>query len=185
MSRCPFCFKAQDGRAPCLECTEKRRWHIRKAAALNYSGPVHTLVKRLKYGQMSYLAKTAAAFMFVQFAQLKWELPDVIVPVPRHVWFQGSNHAALIAKELGKKLGVIVAPVVKRRLGDPAQAKLSKIEREMAEAETYYLKQKEEVFGKTLLLVDDVMTTGTTLSHTIETVKEGAPKKLYALTLAR
>jgi len=155
------------------------------ASALDYIGPVQTVVKKLKYGRMPYLAKTAAAFMLMQFEKMGWECPDMIVPVPRRLWFQGTNHAALLAKAFATHLKVDVHSYVGRRVGDLSQARLTQEQREHLSSSSFYLKKRATVVGKILLLIDDVASTGTTLRHTAEALKEGLPKKIYALTFAR
>jgi len=158
---------------------------VRIASALDYVDPVQTVVKKIKYGRMPYLAKTAAAFMLMQFEQLGWESPDIIVPVPRRLWFQGTNHASLLAETMAKHLDVDVRSCVRRRIGDLSQARLTQEQREQLSSESFYLKKQAAVEDKTVLLIDDVMTTGTSLRHTAEALKEGFPKKMYALTFAR
>ncbi|MCH9627235.1 MAG: hypothetical protein S4CHLAM2_08700 [Chlamydiales bacterium] len=185
MARCPFCFRETEARRACIECLAKKRWHIPVASALDYTGPVRTLVKNLKYGQMPYLAKTAASFLLLQLEQMGWESPDLIVPVPRRVWLQGSNHATVLAKELAKLLQTDVSSCVGRHLGDLSQARLVRMQRERVGAARFYLKKRASLREKSVLIVDDVATTGTTLRHTSEIVKEGCPKKIYALTLAQ
>src|SRR5271156_2332914 len=78
-SRCPYCFEENMGNRPCPECVQKKRWHVKMASACDYLGAVSSLVKKLKYGQMPYLAKTGAAFMVAQFFRLKWPTPHLIV----------------------------------------------------------------------------------------------------------
>ncbi len=152
---------------------------------MDYASPVCTVVKKMKYGGIPYLAKTAAAFMLLQFERLGWETPDFIVPVPRRLWLKGTNHAELLAKRLAWYMKREVRVFVGRRIGDLAQARLNRELRESVLESGFYLKKRAEVEGKTLLLIDDVMTTGTTLRLTAEALEEGFPKKIYALTFAR
>ena len=128
-SRCPYCFAENDGRRPCSECVQKKRWHVHIASACDYLGAVTSLVKKLKYGRMPYLAKTGSAFMLTQLFRLDWKTPDLIIPVPRRHWFQGMNHAELLASALAKSLQVDCEPIIKRKAGDFSQARLSKEQR--------------------------------------------------------
>ena len=116
-SRCPYCFAENDGRRPCPECVQKKRWQLKMASALDYLGAVSSLVKQLKYGRMPYLAQTGGQFLVAQFFRLKWPLPDMIVPVPRRHWFQGVNHALLLSQCLARSLGIPCRPLVKRKSG--------------------------------------------------------------------
>lgn len=123
--------------------------------------------------------------MVMQFDRLGWETPDLIVPVPRRLWFQGTNHARLLAKAFAKLVKREVLPCVGRRIGDLSQAGLNREACEDPQESSFYLKRGTKIEEKTLLLIDDVMTTGRTLHQTAEALKEGFPKKIYALTFAR
>lgn len=183
--RCLYCFSENVGKRACPECLEKKRWHVKMGAALDYLGPVASLVKKIKYGNLSYLAKTGAAFMAAQFYRLDWPLPDLILPIPRRHWFQGMNHASLLAMGLSRHLKVPCKPCIKRKVGDLSQARLTKAQRELLPASNFYLKNENILEDKILLLIDDVITTGTTIRHCTETLSGAFPKKIYALSLAR
>lgn len=184
-SRCQFCFAENEGRAPCAECLKKKRWHLKMGAALDYMGGVSSLIKGIKYGRMPYLAKTASAFMAAQFERLKWPDPDMIIPVPRREWFRGENHAHLLGKSLAERLHTRCLPLIKRRAGDFSQARLSREQREKLPISSFFLKKRELIEDKIILLVDDVMTTGTTLRHCADSLGSAFPAKIFALTLAR
>jgi competence protein ComFC len=184
-SRCPYCFAENDGRRPCQECVQKRRWQLKMASALDYLGAVSSLIKALKYGRMPYLAETGGHFLVMQFYRLGWPLPDLIIPVPRRNWFHGINHAHLLAQCIAKNLNVPCKPYIKRRAGDLSQARLTKEQREELSSSSFYLKNKAPVEDKTILLIDDVITTGTTLRRCAEAFAESYPAGLYALSLAR
>ncbi len=184
-SRCCYCFVENSGSRPCQECVSKKRWNVKMASALDYLGAVSSLVKKLKYGRMPYLAKTGASFMVAQFFRLEWPQPDLIIPVPRRNWFCGTNHATLLAQNLAKQLAVNCQELVKRKGGDFSQANLSKEQRENLSTASFYLKKGAQIENKTILLIDDVITTGTTIRNCAEALREGFPTHIYALSLAR
>ncbi len=186
-SRCPYCFgeEVASHGGPCSECIRKRRFTVKMASALDYMGPISTLVKQMKYGRMPYLAKTASAFMLAQYERLKWPHPDLIIPVPRRHWFQGMNHAELLAQQLAKRLNSQCQPLIKRRAGDLSQARLTQAQREALPSSGFYLKKESILDEKTILLVDDVITTGTTLRRCAEALSETFPAKVLAFSLAR
>lgn len=163
-----------------------KQWQIPLSAALPYLGPVSSLVKKLKFGQMPFLAKTAAAFLTTQFHRLGWPLPDLLVPVPRpplRSLYYGINHAKLITKHLGKSLNLPGYTFLRRKGGDYPQARLNPKQREATLQGSFYLLKPHEIEDKTLLVVDDVITTGTTLKCAVETLLTGFPRKIYVLTL--
>lgn len=158
------------------------------AAACNYQGPAATMVRLMKYGNQPQLASVAAAYMALQWVELGWPQPDYIVPVPC-TWLRrfdrGYNQAELIAKELGKILGVSVATNLKRRLGDLSQAGLSREQRLSQPLNTFFMRGKPSLEDKVVLLVDDVMTTGRTLNVCAEVVQDQMPSEIYGLSFCR
>ncbi len=184
--RCTRCFKALEKKALCTSCRLEKRGHVVMGAAFEYQGPTATLVKLLKGGNAPYLAKTAAAWLTLQFERLGWPHPDAIVPVPapwlKSVW-RGKDHAAFIAQELSGFLKVPLIQPLWRKSGDIPQGKRNQEQRLLLTAESFQLKRTAKLADKTLLIVDDVMTTGTTLRCMSEVLMQGFPRKLYALTL--
>ncbi|MFZ0565025.1 MAG: hypothetical protein WAM28_02390 [Chlamydiales bacterium] len=183
-TRCPYCFADNDKARPCSTCIKQKRWELQMASALNAVGPVATLVEKLKYGKLPYLAKTAAAFMTLQLANLDWPEIDTIVPVPPRLWFQRPNHATLVAKSLSHYIRKPWDSLIGRWPGDLPQAYLDSQEREKLSESSFYLKKRTRIKDKVLLVVDDLIGTGTTLRKISTTLGGGFPRKVYALTLA-
>ena len=157
----------------------------RLIAAFEYQGPAAQLLRSFKHGQRAEFAKDLAAFMAVQFLKLDLPLPDLIVPVPQsltHKISRGFNQSLLLALELGKILERPVYDILKRRAGDFSQTGLKREQREAMSEGAFAWKKKRDIADKTVLVVDDVMTTGTTLAHVGHLLEEGYPVCLYAIT---
>jgi len=75
--------------------------------------------------------------------------------------------------------------VLARKCGDFSQAALSSEQRRGLTGQKIYLKKKGEVQDKVVLLIDDVMTTGTTMRRCGEVLSDGCPTKIYGLTFCR
>jgi ComF family protein len=190
--RCRICFNPiVESRAafPCQDCLQYPSLFIRMGAAFNYEGPAASLVKRLKYANQPYLARGMAAFLVAQLDQLQWPLPDALIPVPlsfMHWLGRGYNQSALLAEEMGHFLKCPTWSVLKRRSGDYSQAALSLEQRQTLESQCFKFKKNSLVLqDKVLLVIDDVMTSGTTLQRCAEVLSIGRPKALYALTFCR
>jgi len=190
-ARCLYCFSEKNYRPHlkiCLKCLKSEPSFDRLAAVFEYAGPAATLVKHLKYANQSYLAEGIGAFLAYQFYQLKWPIPDLIVPVPlspTHRFSRGYNQSELISIALGKIIGSPVKQILKRRSGDFSQASLDRTQRREMEGSTFFLQKNALVQDQTILLIDDVLTTGTTLKRCAEVLWEKAPKNLYGLTFCR
>lgn len=188
--RCPYCFSGEfDRRQPCCAaCYQRTHKRQRMAAAFDYEGPAATLVKRMKYGGMPYLAKGAAAFLVVQFVALGWPLPDCVVPVPMDALKRldrGYNQSALLAAHVADLLHCPMKEVLKRSRGSFSQAGLSHQQRLELEAHVFEAAPAADLRDKCILLIDDVMTTGSTLGCCAEALHALYPKAIYALTVCR
>ncbi len=161
---------------------------LKVSAACEYIGPAATMIRLMKYGNQPELAQTAAAYMALQWVQLGWPRPDYIVPVPCS-WLRrferGYNQAELIARALGKMIDAPVNMSLKRRVGDFSQAGLSRGQRLQQSLNSFYLKNNDVFEGKTILLIDDVMTTGRTLNVCAEMLQCSFPSEIYGMTFCR
>lgn len=188
--RCRHCFNEieQQRFTLCSECAKKRSFIKQFAALWEYLGPPATLIKKMKYGNQPHLAKAVAAYLVTQLIHLQWPLPDIIVPVPipltRYIE-RGYNQSALIAKFIATTIDRPYLNALSRRCGELSQAGLTQEQRRLLNKNSFTLKSTDELQDKTILLVDDVTTTGTTLNHCAATLMEGFPKAIYALTACK
>lgn len=188
--RCLMCFNLMDesSHGICQECSHYPSHYVRTGSAFEYAGPPASLVKHLKYSNKPFLSKGMAAFMVAQLDQLDWPLPDALIPVPislTHLLDRGYNQSRLLAEEMSLLLQCPVLDVLKRQPGDFSQAALNLEQRKALEGKRFSRKNKFSVEGKTLLVIDDVMTSGLTLQRCAEALLTGSPKALYALTFCR
>jgi ComF family protein len=185
--RCPTCFGTLS--SSCQTCLEKKEKVIyRTGAVFDYIGPPATLLKKLKYGQQPYLAEGAAAFLAAQFIRLDWPLPDALVPTPlsfTHWIGRGYNQSELLANHLSSLLQVPVWKALKRRSGDFSQAGLALEQRKQLNTDSFYWNRRFKIEDKTLLLIDDVMTSGSTLQQCGKALLQGYPSHVYALAFCR
>lgn len=184
--RCSFCFSEYQN--DCLECKHTPSLFAGIATAFDYVGPAATLIKKLKYGNQPYLAEGCSGFLAAQFLRLEWPMPDVIIPVPisrTRQWTRGYNQSLLLSQGLSKILNIPVQDSIKRKSGDFSQAGLSRKQRLELDGKNFILKSNQNIKNKTILLVDDVMTTGSTLFRCAEALLDEQPGKMYALTFCR
>jgi competence protein ComFC len=187
--RCPICFSADFNpsiKRGCNEC-QKTSKHIKhRAAVFEYEGPSTTLIKGLKYGGKAFLAKVGGAYLATQFLALNWPMPDLIVPMPmsRLKKIQrGYNQSELLAEALAKFISCPISHGLKRHGGDFSQAGLTHEQRLQLKSDSFFVKNQEQFHDKTLLIIDDVMTTGSSLNCCAEALLPCFPKEIYALTL--
>ena len=174
----------------CRECINSPRiWWNKAVSAFRFEGGSRTLVHKFKYhGDVATLPFIA------QSCKNAWEKQsgalevDCIVPVPLH-WIRrlkrGYNQTELVCNELSKCWNVPTMKLLRRVKHTQPQARLSKNKRKKNLNNAFAVREPKKVRDKSILLMDDVMTTGTTLAEcAAKLVKDGA-KQVNVLTIAR
>lgn len=171
----------------CAECMADPPPHDGVRAAVAYGDVARHVALRLKYGGKTAYAATMAEAM----ARLMPEAAALLVPVPLHrwrIWGRGFNQAALIAAALSKASGVpadvhllrrVKATPVLRGLGPRGRAKA------VTGAFALAPEAKAQIAGKTVVLVDDVHTSGATARACARILKRGGAAKVILLCWAR
>lgn len=188
--RCPFCFSSefdQQKQKFCQECQKKSK-NMRIASAFDYEGPPATLVKLLKYANQTYLAKGGGAYLATQFLTLNWPMPDYIIPMPMSSLKKlerGYNQSQLLSESFSRLINRPVSLALKRKSGDYSQAGLNHQQRIQLKSDSFFVRNGDHLFDKNLLIIDDVMTTGSSLQCCAEVLTPFFPQSIYALTLCR
>lgn len=150
----------------------------------NDASPVQSVIHSFKYSSMPQLAKHFGRIL----APLVPSHAEVIIPVPLHrtrMAERGYNQARALAEGIGEARGGIVLDVLKRTRPTPSQTHLSISERAENMRGAFALtRHAEAVHGKHVVLIDDVMTTGSTLASAAEALFAAKPKSVSIVTLA-
>lgn len=130
----------------------------------------------------------ALAVPLADFADsLDWPL-DVVVPIPlgkKRRQERGYNQVDLIARPFSLALGLDYKPAaLKRHRETNSQVGLSAVERRV-NMQNAFVANTSLVRGKTVLVMDDVSTTGSTLSSSADALYQSGAKDVFALTVAR
>jgi competence protein ComFC len=114
---------------------------------------------------------------------------DVMVPVPLHIRRlreRGFNQALLLAKELNTRTGIPYAERALKKVKDTSvQIALKKKERKKNLKGAFQVKDHEAIQGKTVVLMDDVYTTGATVNECSRTLLEAGADRVAVLTVSR
>jgi len=164
-------------------------------AAWFYEQGMMALVPRMKYQNRPSLAKIFAEVAAARLQEAHTrvlpssEKAPVLVPVPLHSRRQrerGYNQSLLIARAFGEKWDVEVLPRALRRTHfTQPQAKLRAAERAKNVSQVFAPDRAEKVAGRTVLLVDDVITTGATVSACAQALLRAGAARVIAVALAR
>lgn len=184
-STCGMPLQATD-QTTCGACLARAPRIARTRSAVAYGDLARGLAIRLKYGRKVAIARTMARYM----APLVGEGSDrLLVPVPLHrtrLWGRGFNQSALVASELSRRLGIATDPLaLARTRRTPPLKGMSPLQRRKTVAGAFRVRDKRAVAGKTVILVDDVLTTGSTAEACARTLKRAGAARVELVSWAR
>ena len=170
----------------CARCLAKPPIIARSRAAIAYGDIARSLALRLKYSRKVALASTMARYM----RPLINASPDtILVPVPLHwtrLWWRGFNQSGLLAANLARLCGMEHRPALLRRVRRTKALKnMSPRQRSIEVRSAFAIDDTAGVKGRSFLLVDDVLTTGSTSDACARTLLRAGAERVELICFAR
>jgi len=162
----------------------------RARAVLVHHGLAQSLVTRLKYGDQTHLAPTLARWMVNAAADIFAEC-DCIIPVPLHHWRflrRHYNQAAELARHIAVLTHKPFCPeALKRVRRTRQQVGLNARQRELNVKNAFFVpnEHKAKLINQSIVLIDDVYTTGATIKAAASAVKRAGAKRIDVVTFSR
>ncbi len=177
-------------RSGCEEC-RKLPFAFRQVVRLGiYRNAIRQECLNAKHATQTTIAAALANSLCDEFGPVLEDFkPDIIVPIPHHWWQRNTrfnNPPDAIADVLGKRLGVPadIRLLVKLKRTLP-QKRMTAQERRKNLKDVFRIRRGRDLRGKTVLIVDDVLTTGATAHEAARIVKRAGAKKVYVAVIAR
>lgn len=173
----------------CPNC-DGRHWHLETIVpACRYEGGVRGMIQRFKYGRDIAMARPLGTLLLRAFKdpRLSGRTFDAVVPVPLHPQRQrerGFNQSDLLARVLSCSTGIPKQDLLKRTRPTAQQAGFDRSHR-MENLRGAFELRRPMPPDATLLLVDDVSTTGATLDACAAVLKEQGAAEIAAVVVAR
>ncbi len=184
----PFAFE-QGADSQCAACLQNPPEHDGVRAVVAYDDKSSLLAMRLKYGGRLGFAELIAQ----QLERFLMELPAdaLIVPVPLHrwrLWSRGFNQSVLIGRALSERSNIVMeTAILKRKNATPPLRSMSANQRRRIVKNAFALSDKAgaRIHGKTIILVDDVYTTGSTANACARVLKASGADRVLVFCWAR
>jgi ComF family protein len=174
----------------CRQCADAGGFlWFRGVSAFPFQDAIREAIHRYKYRGHTYLAKFFAHSMLRAWQNYGAPAcPALLVPVPLH-WRRemqrGYNQAALIADFLGREMKIQCLEALRRKRKTVQQAGLSREERIRNLKNAFVLKKNVSVEGRSVLLLDDVLTTGNTLQEASRVLLQAGAAEVNVICIAR
>jgi len=185
----PFEFDVGED-ALCVACLERPPSFDSARAALKYNDASRSLILGFKHGDKTHAVQVFAPWLKRSGAEML-ERADILVPVPLHRWRllrRRYNQAALIAKGLSQYCGIAHMPDALGRVrATTSQGHLGRGERAKNVRGAFQVSPSRlaDIKGKSVVLVDDVYTSGATVMECTKALKKAGAAEVHVLTLAR
>jgi len=172
----------------CVACNRTNRNFVEARSVMEYTSEVVALVHKFKYSNKLYLAEPMVKYMSEIFAT--WSvMPDYICDVPIHankMKKKKYNHSSVLAKNISENFGIEYLPLCEKIKDTVSQTTLTNKERRENVIGSYAVKSefKKSIKNKTILIVDDVITTCATIDEIANTLNMSGAKEVYALSFA-
>ena len=170
----------------CLTCKGKLTLIDEGLSPFSYEGEIKRLIKKLKYYNGRYLAEPLAGFLFQTFKS-RDKAADVVAFVPmseKELKKRKFNQAQLLAQEFSVLSGIPIANVLEKSKETVRQATISGEQRRKNLADAFRVTDKAAVKGKSIVVIDDVTTTGSTGEAVAEKLKKAGAARVILLTVA-
>jgi competence protein ComFC len=191
---CQQCSEPFDGAITdaftCANCGHRTIYFDAAVAAYRGRGVVRQIIHEFKYGRQVHLRHLVARWLFAALddERLLGRQFDVIVPVPLHPARKrerGFNQAGLLAELLSARISIRCKSILERIRYTTTQTAFDRAERMENLHNAFRLRKNVDVRGLRVLLIDDVLTTGSTLSECARVLKRGGATSVHAAMAAR
>ncbi|MGN0797085.1 MAG: ComF family protein [Christensenellales bacterium] len=184
---CHKCGRREKSEADyCLTCQAHERHFLRNRSVCVYDGIAKSLIHRYKFGGKKYYCSYFANMLVDKYLDEGYDC-DVVTSVPiskERARKRGYNQSQIVAKRLAEALKLpYVGECIVKSKDNIEQAKLSGKEREENVLGVYKVIDKTAVKGKRVLVVDDVLTTGATMSEVARVLYKAGAQKVEGLTI--
>lgn len=183
---CPVCGGPLAGTA-CPTCPDRHFFFTKNIAAAEYDGITRNILHALKFNRIRDLHRVCGSIALRKFSETGMRT-DYITWVPMNAkkrWARGFNQSELVARYISGKTGIPCRRFLTERRGTRTQRVLGLRDRFLNAIDRYAVRKAKDLAGKSLLLVDDIYTTGATINECARQLRSAGAGEVISLTVAR
>lgn len=182
--RCYRCSAVSRDSAVCKKCRRNSPLQYVWIRG-QYSGTAKELIRRLKFVRAKAAASTVAEMMYESLPDLpKTTIITYIPTATSRIRLRGYDQSKLLAKEIAKRRGLRYSTLLVRH-GQTRQVGADRKHRIKQAAKNYSVRQSSLLPGSTVLIIDDILTTGATLESAAKLLKNAGAKHVYGAVFAK
>lgn len=183
---CPICSGPLTG-GVCPTCPDRHFFFIKNMTVAEYDGIIRNILHGLKFDRIRDLHVTCGSIALKKLAGSGIRT-DYITWVPMNAkkrWERGFNQSELIARYISDRTGIPCRGFLTERRGSRAQRALGLRDRFIHALDRYAARGAEALSGRSILLVDDIYTTGATINECARQLHLAGASDIFSLTIAR
>lgn len=180
-------FETSENALICGRCIENPPFYSKAMSAIKYNENSRSLLLSFKYFDRTDLAETFSKWM-ISAGEDVIKKSDIIIPVPMHktrMLIRKYNQAALLANKISIKTNIPTVHNILVRNKKTAPQKQGREKRALNVKGAFKVLNPDIITDKSVLLIDDVITSGATINECATTLKKNGAKDVFALSLAR
>jgi len=187
---CSRAVESLDGEYLCEDCARRPPSYDRAACALRFEGKARDMILDFKFRRHLWLAADFSDWLEAA-VRTRFDIVeiDLVVPMPTtlyHYWDRGYNQSEMLSRTVAQRIDRRHDAHILVRKGSPRrQSSLNESERLENARGTFAVRHDEMIRGRTVLVVDDIITTGATMSAAADALKEHGASRIFAAALAR
>ena len=186
-NRCITCDRPIDNTGECSICKSEKIYFEKGYCVYPYAGAVRNTILNFKFKNMALYYTYLGSKMTEYYFEYIMESYDYITAVPIHkkkLKVRGYNQAELLAEYISEQINIPYCTVLKRTVTTKPQNALNKKERVVNIKNAFSLIDNINIKNKSILIVDDIFTTGTTINECCKVLKKAGAFKVDFLSLS-
>ena len=186
-NRCITCDRPIDNTGECSICKSEKIYFEKGYCVYPYAGAVRNTILNFKFKNMALYYTYLGSKMTEYYFEYIMESYDYITAVPIHkkkLKIRGYNQAELLAEYISEQINIPYCTVLKRTVNTKPQNALNKKERGVNIKNAFSLIDNINIKNKSILIVDDIFTTGTTINECCKVLKKAGAFKVDFLSLS-